>query len=319
MWLSSVSGRSSLIVALLWQLVGSAYSQETPQALNVADEFSQGVRAFSAGQTSSAQQIWERLLVQYPQRPELLNNLAVLFNRNGDREQAFYFLARAVKSQPSYASVANNWRKFNFAETEALELSLVQEWPRSGSLVSLLPAAPVPAVQPSPFRALLDEAIKAEDQRLAEMAAQRTAEKPSAAVPAKPSLSSELAAQEARALLDAGLELALKQWTASWKSRDVDKYLKWYAPAFKPNDGLSREQWEKQRRTRLLAAQQIELQVRVVKAEPGPLPDSQWVHVIQHYRSRLYQDVSSKSMLWRKSSEGWLILRELTGPPAFTD
>lgn len=356
------------VVALAGACMSSAHAQDRGQTPELPDDFAQGVRAFKAGELGDAQRIWERLLAQYPQRPELLNNMAVLRLKNGDRDQAFYLLARAVKSPPFYASIAANWQKFSNVGDRPLELSLISEWPRSGQVVPLLPA-PAETDQPSPLRALLEEAILAEDQRLAAMNAEKARggqpvvrdliaqlqDKPAPVIdqPIRPRLSAPplpppalpAAAPSSSLLpepspntasvktavpprsradagtepLDGGLEQALRQWMAHWQQRDVEGYLKSYAPAFKPSEGLTRPQWEKQRRTRLSAAGQIDLQIKVVKFEPGPLPDSQWLQVVQRYRSRVFQDVSSKSLLWRKSSDGWFILRELQGPPVFAD
>lgn len=340
-----------LCLALVFFCASSSHAQELGQAAKLSDEFAQGVRAFKAGELAQAQGIWQRMLEQYPQRPELLNNMGVLRSLGGDRKQASFLITLATKQAPFYASIAENWKKLNEPSEGVPELLLIQEWPVPGVVVPQ-PALTLEPPEPSSLRALLEAALLEEDLRPAPIAKleerqvpalvldQKAAPRvvaaaelpqavptappvpqasaaPGTAPPSKPlKLSSEV---DLGALTDSGLEQALKQWMGSWEQRDVQTYLRSYGPAFKPVHGMNRAQWEKQRRARLAAAQQVKLQIRVVKAEPGPLPGSQWLQIIQHYQSAAFQDVSNKSLLWLKSGNGWFILRELPGPPVFSN
>ncbi len=56
---------------------------------------------------------------------------------------------------------------------------------------------------------------------------------------------------------------ALNQWAQAWSRRDVDAYLSHYAKDFCPPSGLSRQQWEAQRRQAILGRQRIRVQLHI--------------------------------------------------------
>jgi len=281
-------------------LAAAAHGQASTQADPPVDEFHRGVQAFNAGQLADAKRIWEALLTLFPNRPELLNNLAVLSLENGDPQSASFLLKQAVQQSPAYASIDANWKKLSKARDPKPDLALVQAWPQPGIRVSVIPARtfwPLASLEAE------IEDLEADEDFLSADASVNVAREPPEAE-AKPSTG----------MPDTALKLALEQWMSHWISRDVVAYLRWYSADFTPAFGASRSAWETQRRTRLTNARRIALQMQAVRTEPGPSPNTQWLHMVQHYQSATYSDVTEKSMLWVQTPDGWRILRESATP-----
>ncbi len=98
-------------------------------------------------------------------------------------------------------------------------------------------------------------------------------------------------------------------WRAVWASRDVKSYLGFYAPDFKPEGGLSRDDWARQREQRLAKANgiRIEIQDLVVRSSR---PDTAIATFRQIYTTDTYSDATEKTLEWRRESGQWLIVRE---------
>lgn len=105
----------------------------------------------------------------------------------------------------------------------------------------------------------------------------------------------------------------VRAWAAAWGARDVKAYLAFYAPAFTPDGGLSREDWAQVRQERISRAARIELSVDDLKVKIDG-PKNATTEFRQTYASDRYRDVSVKLIEWVKVGEQWLILRENAVP-----
>jgi pilus assembly protein FimV len=112
---------------------------------------------------------------------------------------------------------------------------------------------------------------------------------------------------------DAAITTAVNAWAQAWSAKDVERYLGAYAPAFKPASGLTREAWEKQRRTRITAPSVIEVtldDLRIQRHDDTRAAAS----FRQRYKSDRYQDQTDKTLELVRDGERWLIVEERTGP-----
>jgi ketosteroid isomerase-like protein len=111
--------------------------------------------------------------------------------------------------------------------------------------------------------------------------------------------------------LDQGILKALESWRKSWSSRDVAGYLAAYVPDFH-GDSPSREDWRKERETRIANAGEIAVQVSdtQVQALDGKRARVQFR---QNYRARNYQDETWKTLLMVLDQGRWLIREERAG------
>jgi adhesin transport system outer membrane protein len=102
----------------------------------------------------------------------------------------------------------------------------------------------------------------------------------------------------------------LDGWAAAWAAKNADIYLAFYAQAFEPADGLTREEWAQQRRQRLAKGGAI--QVRLEDVAVTVNGDDATTRFRQLYRSADYNDVVTKTLSWRRDGGRWLITREIS-------
>ena len=134
---------------------------------------------------------------------------------------------------------------------------------------------------------------------------------PEVAVPAAaPAVAEAPQPQTTKADPSADVWQTVHDWAAAWSAKDVRKYLAFYAPGFK-SDGMSREDWEKQRANRISKPKvaKVELSNLAVSV----LDDSHATATFtQTYRSDRYHDVTRKTMQLEKIGDAWLIVSEQT-------
>lgn len=105
-----------------------------------------------------------------------------------------------------------------------------------------------------------------------------------------------------------------KSWAKAWENKDVNSYIAFYAPNFKPEEG-SYEAWETNRRERISKAQQIDIEISEMQVVPSfDKPDEYEISFVQDYRAKFYQERSRKVLTWRENKGVWQIIREQNLP-----
>ena len=101
---------------------------------------------------------------------------------------------------------------------------------------------------------------------------------------------------------------AIKHWADAWLARDTGKYLASYGAAFKPK-GMSKTEWEAQRKERIGKARSIAVKVSELKIK---LHDDSHASAtfMQDYRSDSHKDRMRKTLLLEKAGDAWLIVAE---------
>ena len=109
--------------------------------------------------------------------------------------------------------------------------------------------------------------------------------------------------------LDSDLLNRTTAWAGAWALRDVKAYLAFYASDFTPENGLSRDEWARQREQRIARAKdiRIEIQQPVVRSLSA---DAAVVEFRQIYSAASFRDTNEKTLEWRKEGGQWLIVRE---------
>jgi Protein of unknown function (DUF1566) len=81
----------------------------------------------------------------------------------------------------------------------------------------------------------------------------------------------------------------LTKWSQAWSAQDVDSYLACYGQEFKPEGGLTREEWATQRQVRVKKPESIKISVADIKviSEEGSRAE---IMFRQGYRSTNYAD-----------------------------
>lgn len=164
--------------------------------------------------------------------------------------------------------------------------------PPPAEVTTISPAASAPApvapVTPEPAVAV------------AASAPQAKADRPVAAATPPP---------DPRHELQKAIVFAVRNWANAWSAQDVDRYLSCYAAEFTPPDGLSRGDWEAQRRKRLIDPRYIKVEIADIQVHA--LGDGHArASFRQKYQSDTYSDEVRKTLLLKKNNGVWQIVEE---------
>ena len=255
--------------------------------------FTRGLVLVKLNKTEEALKAFADLTRDYPQLPEPYNNLAVLYAQQGDYEKARDALEAALATHPAYATAHENLgdiyaalagAAYNRAlmldksnQTVRYKLNLVNQLDTGlvGAAPDSAPVAAAPSVKPAgPASAPVEAATAAEPG------------------------------------VDAtAINASLTAWAKAWSSKNVDGYLALYAPDFAPEGGLTRANWEQQRRERISRPSRIA--VRALSPEISRIgADRVRVNFVQDYQSDSFSDQVNKTLELRATDAGWKIVRE---------
>ncbi|MEI7429510.1 MAG: TolC family outer membrane protein [Betaproteobacteria bacterium] len=115
--------------------------------------------------------------------------------------------------------------------------------------------------------------------------------------------------------LEAEITAQTTAWGAAWASRDSKAYLAFYALEFKPEKGLSRDAWVRQREQRLTRASDIRIEIQNLTVLSNS-PDTAVAGFRQIYKAGTFVETTDKEVEWRKIGGQWLMVRESTRPLA---
>jgi tetratricopeptide (TPR) repeat protein len=273
-----------------------------------------------------AEQRYQALIDEVPQRPEPYNNLAVLYAERGELDQALELLERAMQTSASYATVRDNLSRIYLEKSlssyaKALRIEQREQTPRLQALykasgmipstspvvVAKAPAAAAPSpVKPPAVKAPVKPAAIAvaavssrgveeagESRAMPVQVARSTARAPMSPPPREPVIK------------------AVKRWARAWQEQKVAVYLAAYAKDFVPPHGLSRAEWERQRHRRLRLPEQIEVGLEGIEVAFDSAAHAR-VEFVQRYRSDRYRDTTRKRLLLVKHDRQWQIREETT-------
>ena len=135
------------------------------------------------------------------------------------------------------------------------------------------------------------------------------------AAPAAPAASVPVAAPAAprpetlaRASESAEVSATVQGWARAWSSQDINVYLASYDREFQPPRGLSRDAWEKERRSRIVGRAKISVTLEDVKVDWDGATAK--VKFRQHYKSDQLVTNSIKLLTLTKTNGKWLIKQE---------
>ncbi len=274
-----------------------AYLASSPQ--DAEARFARGLVLVKLNKTPEAIKVFSDLTRDYPQLPEPYNNLAVLYAQQGDYEKARDALEAALATHPSYATAHENLGDIYAAlagasYNRALQLDQANQGIRYKlSLINQLGAQPGSGTPPS--------TSKPAGPAVAAPAAAAAVAAPPPAAEVPPPAAGNPATQ---AILG-----TVSSWASAWSAGDVDTYLTFYSADFKPEAGLSRANWELQRRTRVDKASHISVKVLNPKVT---MIDEQHARVsfTQDYSSSSFSDKAGKMLDLVDEGSSWKIVRE---------
>jgi ketosteroid isomerase-like protein len=107
------------------------------------------------------------------------------------------------------------------------------------------------------------------------------------------------------------VEAAVNAWAHAWAAKDMAAYLGAYGKDFDAPGKLSRKDWEKQRRDRIVGKSSISVKLSNLSIKvDGNKAEARFR---QDYKADALSVSSRKTLHLVKSGERWLIVKESTG------
>ena len=124
-----------------------------------------------------------------------------------------------------------------------------------------------------------------------------------------------LPSQPARASAPTPDELfaVVRDWAAAWSKRDVPAYLAFYDRDFRPQGGLDRAQWERQRRERIEPRSSISVSVDGLQFASAAA-DAASVSFRQQYVANDMRSTDQKTLVFVRRDGRWKIVEERAAP-----
>lgn len=300
--------------------------------------FFKGLILSEQGRTNEAIGVFLRLTEDYPELPEPYNNLAVLYASQGEYEKARAALEMAIRTHPSYATAHENLgdvyaKLASQAYDKALQLDSTNTTAQTKlalirDLISANPnAAKRPAPATTPPRTVVAQvsggapaaaagppgaaAAKAASASTSGQTAVPTASPAAPAVAAAKSPDSAPIVAASPSGAQAEVIAAVNAWAKAWSAKDVDAYLAAYAKEFVPPPGLSRQQWEEERRARIVGKSSITVILEDIEVTVDG--DQAVARFRQDYKADSLKTNSRKTLNLVKSNGRWLIQQERSG------
>ena len=314
--------------------------QKAPE--NIAAKILQAQSLSKLNKHKQAIKLYQAVLEARPDMPEVYNNLASLYARQGELEVARQTLENGIATNKQYQTLYENLSAIYVemargAYSKALKLGVQAKavqlktlnWalPESRQALALntsgntagisnnkkLVTQPA-ATQPQPA---IQESKKTSEVKLASasLSKPKVVTKPEASVavvqPASQTRTkTEFREKNAPTINKDEVITALQGWAAAWSAQAVDLYLSFYGKEFKPAR-LSRKVWAVQRRIRLSKPRWVNVRLKNfdVKAVEKQA-DKAIVRLVQDYRADNYQDKTRKQFVMKRTLDGWRILSE---------
>lgn len=267
-------------------LAGALEQAERHLAKNPKDaqvRFLKGLILGDQGKRDEAIRVFTGLTEDFPELPEPYNNLAVLYAAQEKYDAAKHALDMAIRVHPNYATAHENLgdlyaKLASLAYDKALALdsgntAVQSKRARIGEVIVDAGAAADKAVRPTGTN----------------VTGTNTTDSPDGAV--------------------AAIEAAIAGWAKAWSKQDVAGYFAAYASDFSPA-GMSRAQWEAQRRSRITAPRSIDVQISDLEIERQG--DTARANFRQSYRSDRLSTTVNKTLALTRVDGRWRIVDEIS-------
>lgn len=243
--------------------------------------FAQAVAAAEQARTVEAIALFTALVRDYPQQPEIANNLAVVYAAQGDDLQAAHVLQQLVHTAPHYVTGLENLGDvYARLAHKAFAQALQQDNSRSQARSKLALA-----------------------QQMAQVSQHTTA---------TPSPSATQPLQRTNAgMPHQDIATAVHAWANAWQSQDMPAYYAAYSPHFSPAGNLDLAQWKAIRKTLIVDKPSIALSISDLQTRIQGQHAS--AHFIQDYAAGTLKSKTTKTLHFERLHGQWLIVQEKNG------
>ena len=102
----------------------------------------------------------------------------------------------------------------------------------------------------------------------------------------------------------------VEAWRVAWSNQDLDAYFSAYADDYDVTDRFaSMHEWKTYKRWVIGKRSAIQVRLELIKVSSYSA-DQVRVEFLQHFRADSYQSDDLKSLTWKRSGDGWKIIRE---------
>lgn len=310
--------------------------------------FLKGLVLSEQSKSSEAIAVFVKLTEDFPDLPEPYNNLAVLYGKQGQYDQARRALESAIRTNPSYATAYENLgdvyaKLASQAYSKALQmdssnakvtpkLAMIRDLfapqgkalastSRPSTVVAATPApaptrtpapapasAPIVAAAPAPATKA-STAAPAPSKPVAPPVAVAAAPAPTSAATPAVSAAPAPSADTGSAAEAKDAQAAANAWANAWSRKDMKAYFAAYTSDFPA--GKSRKAWEEERRARITGKRSISVSLSDMDVKVRG--DKAVVQFRQSYSADSLKVSSRKTLEMVRVSGQWLIQKESTG------
>jgi tetratricopeptide (TPR) repeat protein len=273
--------------------------------------FLKGLILAEMDRSQDAIKTFNELIADYPELPEPYNNLAVLYASQEKYELAKSNLEKAIQANPTYATAYENlgdvYAKMAsqaYGKAVQLEKSHSSAQTKRTLIKSIFPLGESEKAKPgkhSSEKAAATEHDAAVMPNLTTTAPiVKTGDADKTATVSKPA--------NKAASADANVEKTIQAWAAAWSARNVGRYLSFYSDSFVTPQGMSRTDWEAQRKQRLTSVEEIKVAVSDLKIEHN---DSKATASFkERYESNILKGDFDKTLTLELHNGSWKIVSE---------
>ena len=118
----------------------------------------------------------------------------------------------------------------------------------------------------------------------------------------------DLLSREQRALPE--IRDTLLGWLRSQEQSDVNQYISYYSPSFKPESGFTREKWQESVSKRIVSEQNVKIAVKEVDVSFTAEQTKANIDFLQDYQSATGSSQTKKFLLLEKIAGQWKIISE---------
>lgn len=283
--------------------------------------FLKGLMFSEQGKATEAIAVFTKLTEDFPELPEPYNNLAVLYSKQGQFDQARKSLEAAIRTNPSYATAYENLgdvyaKLASQAYSRALQiegnsskvspkLAMIRELFSPKTVAATAPAPKVAPAAPSPASVVVAAAPKAPPAAPPAVVPAAPVQSSSASKPAASSAPTPAPSSTAGAASQ-DVQNAVNAWANAWARKDLRNYFAAYTPEF--GGGKARKAWEQERRARIMGKRNITVSLSNIDVKVQG--DRAVAQFQQEYAADALKASSLKTLELVRVGGRWLIYKE---------
>ena len=266
-------------------------NSNTENRLNIM--FLKGLLQIQLGYVQEASKTFQKLAIEYPNNPEIHNNLAVIYNLTNDLMKAEASLKDALNTNPSYKTAYENLGKLYAQKAgEAYRRAIQQKRSTDTQKIQL---ALLFDITGNNLLTSQETGLVAKDKKL------------------KATEDIILTSDKETTNDDTEIFSTVMRWASAWETKNVEEYLSFYSPSFRPTK-TSWNEWAAVRKSRITSPKMISLLITDLKI----LSKSKSKIVVrfkQAYKSNFIESKGIKTLTMTREQQRWLILKEVFSKP----